>query len=542
MVQFTRIEIENFFSISDVKLDLKEGVYTLLGANGSGKTSILLAFMQGLYNKNIKTEKLGIDETYNIVTNKPYRIKIWFEIGKDKYLVDNYRAKNNIFIFRNGEDITPKGIKNQLKLIEKIIGLDYKLFSTFFYLSQVTLKSVFDLANEDNLVYRFFDIDTLNLIDKVIKDEINTLDSQIKSNVIIINGIEKQLSILNEFKFENINELLLEKENILEQIEMIEKDTKYKQLDVLKKEFEKIKNKKIELELQKSSLKGELKVLNQQKSQFKDGICPTCKQSVKGIIFDDNQIKNISNQVNKIDDDILALKNKFDNIKRKYQALKEEKEKLLNELNMTLNTINGKINSFNSMKEKYEQVKNQEVSLKKELENIKLQINEFETIKSVLEVSRKVIKSKVILKNYIDNFIRLLNIKINELIELTNFKFSIFVKEHKNKLKFNILKDDELIELDNLSSGEKTRASLIVLFSILEVLQSLAGVKLNILALDEILGVLDKQGVAFLKKILNIYRNEMTIFLIQHHKEIEDNFFDGVIKVKKINNLTILEE
>ena len=154
----------------------------------------------------------------------------------------------------------------------------------------------------------------------------------------------------------------------------------------------------------------------------------------------------------------------------------------------------------------------------------------------------EVIKSKVLVKKYLQNFISLLNVTLNKLTELMEFDIKVIVLELKGKLSFKFIVNDEETNLSNLSSGEKARVSLIVLFSMLETLQTLVGIKFNILALDEILGVLDKSGVEVLKKLLTHYKTKYTIFLIQHHEEIPKEFFDDTLELHKVNGITHLKE
>jgi energy-coupling factor transporter ATP-binding protein EcfA2 len=61
------------------------------------------------------------------------------------------------------------------------------------------------------------------------------------------------------------------------------------------------------------------------------------------------------------------------------------------------------------------------------------------------------------------------------------------------------------------------------------------------LVLDELLSSLDKNGVEFLKTIINLLRDEKSIFIITHHDEIEREFADKEIYVTKEKNITTME-
>ena len=182
-LNFTSIDVENYFSMDKASLRFVPGIYLIEGenrdlpdfeqlinvgasvSNGSGKTTLFSAPYQCLFNKNSKDSKAAISSVGNIYTDKPYNITLNLTKNDKNYEIHNDRNHNKIFIKEDGEDKTPKGVANQLTAIKNIIGFDFATFSSLTFLNQQSLANIIDLTNKDNVVYQFFDIEKLNLLE-----------------------------------------------------------------------------------------------------------------------------------------------------------------------------------------------------------------------------------------------------------------------------------------------------------------------------------------------------------------------------------------
>ncbi len=137
MIILKKMKWSNWFSYGDnneINFD-KEIVTQILGTNGSGKSSISLILEEILYGKNSKgAKKQDISNRY---TDKA-------EITGEVYLVVdgvNYTIKLNrknvikLTLLKEGVDISEHTSTRTYKLIEKIIGLNFKTFSQLIYQS-----------------------------------------------------------------------------------------------------------------------------------------------------------------------------------------------------------------------------------------------------------------------------------------------------------------------------------------------------------------------------------------------------------------------
>jgi DNA repair exonuclease SbcCD ATPase subunit len=539
MIQFKRIKIENFMSIKEQEIVFDNGVFAFEGKNGEGKTTTVLALLQGLFNKNVKSGSDVIEETYNRITGKPYRIEVEFEKNGSIFLIINDRIRNTIQIFQDNKDISVKGIKNQLKQIESILGYNYQLFSSFYYLSTITLQNIFDVSSDNNLVYRFFDIETLKLIEKKLKQQNKEIKTDIKIIDANITSLDKQIKMLNNFQHLDRENLMNKKMLLQDTLLALQNSSEYKKMNVLSEEIDKIQKKITEYFVNFKELKSQYSLLKEQQKKLEKGICPVCGSKV------DTQNDTITKQLTELEkkmSDILSKRDKqedkksgMDNVLRELKATINIKEQ---ELRKEINTIDSQLVVFEQEEKKYQQLKDNVGELEKQLELFTKQKQEKLVIVRYINTSLAILKSNAITEEYLQSFIALLNNKIVELSELLDFNIQVRITENKGKLKFSFVRNGITHTLNSLSAGEKTRVAVITLFAILETLQILSNNKFNLLVLDELLGQLDDEGVEVLQQILNRYRDKMTIFVMLHHNEIPLNFFDAVYKVKKTNGIT----
>ncbi len=137
-------------------------------------------------------------------------------------------------------------------------------------------------------------------------------------------------------------------------------------------------------------------------------------------------------------------------------------------------------------------------------------------------------------KYFIDSTIDMFNEKVNMYLPFFfDEDISItFDKDLNEKIEFR----GEETEFNELSSGEKTRSELAVVFSLFTMVRIMFGTGTNIIVLDEILDEnLDNNGVKAVLNILRNIANDSAVFVVSHRDEYKDSF-DDVIKVSKDGN------
>lgn len=134
-------------------------------------------------------------------------------------------------------------------------------------------------------------------------------------------------------------------------------------------------------------------------------------------------------------------------------------------------------------------------------------------------------------KYFINKTIDMFNEKINTFLPFF-FDDEIEIKFDKN-LNDSITFRGKETDFEELSSGEKTRAELCVIFSLYFMVQSLFGCGTNLLVVDEILDRgLDAKGIKASKAILDDISKESSVFVVTHRDDLKE-MFNSVLTVYK---------
>ena len=549
MINFQSVYVKNFFSIKEATIEFDKGVYLVYGknndvvsetdtSNGAGKTSLFNAIYQGLFNRNLKDPKGFINSVSNLYTREPYYIEVKFKVQDDEYKVVNDRNIAKVFVYKNGQNISLKTINQNLELIKEILGFDFNIFSSLTFLNSTVLENIIDMTSENNLLYQFFDINSLTSLEKYIKKRVKTFrEKQIlltEKEQEYVNNITllENLPDINEQGIEKTLMTLKRKLQDLESSQIVKDIALYQtKLDNLREEYKQIDNKFF-------SLRSEVKSLEKMKSELSSGVCPVCGQTTIGVK------KEFQEQIDELKENLNVIKTKRDGLKTKGEKVKktlnamnykfrEEKKKLEIELEVTEQEKRKSVSNlayFKSLKDKKEQTIKNLDKVKEELSLIQEYLNLYAKI---LEA----IKKGYIIEVYLTAYINLLRLSLKEYLKQTHFSFNIKVSINKGKLYYTFVDNKVEKTFGQLSSGEKIRVSLILLLANLSALQNLTGVEVNFLVFDELLGSLDEEGLEFIKKAIDVFRESKSVFIITHHEEVNSGYADYLLYIEKKNNV-----
>lgn len=334
-ITFKKLILENFRIHQNFEIDFSENkLCTVVGKNGSGKSSILDSLMWCLYDETLRGIK-G-DKVVNNSIGKDCCVKINFTIDDIEYDVHNYRKhskfKNTKQLFRNGKLIsTDADVKSTNDIINNII-MPKDLFMNCL---------VFSLYNKDPFTERTHS-GQKEILDRMLSLEkydeyYNKITEEIKK-------LELTTTSLNPEYFETEEEKL--------KIEINEYKNKEKdEIDEYTKEIEQIKTniKEIEDEINKNekniSKIDQKKIINE-------------NNEINNKIKETNELilKLKEEQLNKISELNDKYKNKFDiELDKQTQKLKEESKGI--EL------------SIPTIEKECEEKKNEIVSIKIDLTN-----------------------------------------------------------------------------------------------------------------------------------------------------------------------------
>ena len=577
MITFRNLKWGNAFSYGDHnEIDFTEAVVTqIVGVNGYGKSSIPLILEEITFNKNSKGIKKG--DIPNRYINKGYWMQLLFNEDEDEIFVDVERKANTLKIklSKNGEDISSHTATETFKTLEKIIGMDFKMFAQLVY--QNTTSSLQFLTATDTNRKKFL-IDLLQLEEYIRLFEI--FKDAVKQHALIVTNIEGQLQTVERWlesnKLENttIKELIpvedldlthdeqksaqlsFEISNIDKTNKQIARNNQYKQLleSINIEEINAIEAKPPqsydEEQSELGGLQADSKRINAyiKKLNGLGDTCPTCEQSVdpefktKLIEQEKEELETIDAKIKELNESISRIKSNNQRHEHKQTSIKEWEElfasinhalpsELVNKQDLVDELSNIGIRLSN-VRTKLKQVtlENQEIAkhnsrisvIMEQAEKFQNEVSELQEKLSTeqsnlsnLELLKKSFSTNGLVAYKIENMVKDLENLTNEyLAELSDGRFTIEFSVSSDKLNVIVTDNGKVIDIIALSSGELARVNIATLLALRKLMSSISKSKINVLFLDEVTSVLDEAGREKVVEVL--LEEDLNTYIVSH--------------------------
>jgi len=594
MITFKTLKWDNCFSYADnnlLKLD-QFPIVQLIGTNGAGKTSISMILQEVLYGRNIKAIKK--QDIANRNTNKKgYRIELDFSKDSDEYkIVLDRKTSLKLHLYKNEEDISSHTSINTYKTITNdIIGIsDFKTFMQLLYQSS-TDSLEFLTATDTNrkkflisllMLERYVELHELFKVKvKEINDDIKELNGAIGNITswldrhINFDTTEKSLEevpSLDQKLIDDLGKLKSELDDIRQINVKINSNNEYKRLleeldiNIINTTIEDPTNKIRELEKDHSTVKAHMRHPQTMVDKLEKlkGVCPTCLQDIDP----EHTTKLLNDYSTEIED----LKLEASNIEQKLKELKElktkfdKKKRVEREFERLYNLVDKTLPSTPKNKETLEQdIKQLQAEILKvqklikeiserntmaaahnskikvileQIDDFNDQLNEKtsllqnkEEMHNVLDLLKNTFSTNGLISYKIESSVKELEKVINEyLSELSHFQ--IFFKLAGEKLNIEVVDNEgKSTGIESLSTGERARVNVATVLAIRKIMTSLTSTKINLLFLDEIVGVIDEEGKERLAEIL--LEENLNTFMVSH--EWEHPLIEKVYIIKKDN-------
>lgn len=536
MTKFTKIKVQNYKSITEAELRYTKGVWNVEGdnndavfkSNGAGKSTILEAIQQGLFNKNSKG--ITIEDTYNRLTKRPYRITIYFTIDNDSYVVDNNREDNSYTITKNSIDISKKGINENIKEVQRIIGLDFSTFCAITYISHHTVLQMLDSFSSNNLMKLLLDFDSISNFELKVKDAFNKSKGNVQYLLQENSQLESTASLMAEFKYTDLTPLYKLKQDLNTQLFA---DTTRIGLDDIISKINTASNKLIEVD----------KKLSDAIAKRDSSVCPTCGATSNGNISKallQIEISDLEAQQKELQLEILNLTIVQD-------EASDELTKIRNEYRTKLDSVDNQITIGEYKNRLYEDNKDTINGISTKLANNKVTLSNEYFNQDLYDTLLKTIKAGKLHKDLLENFTKILNTYIDDYMKYMSIGYlNVKTKALKSSIEFVVYdsRSASFVDINTLSGGELTRVRIVVLMSMLKTIATITSMSTNILILDEALDTLDKSASTDLSNLFQylIDTEDKFIALVSHGEQLNEIDFTGVIKAVKINNSTTISQ
>lgn len=599
MIILQQLKWSNCFSYGeDNSVDLSETNLTqLVGTNGTGKSSIPLILEEVLFNKNSKGIKKS-DIVNRQLDTDTYSISLNFAVDGVPYTIESSRAKSlKVTLTRDGEDISSHTATNTYKQVTSILGLDFKTFSQLVY--QSTTSSLQFLTATDTTRKKFL-IELLNLekyldtysifkdAHKELSDEVKELQgsiSTISSWVAKHKKLPTDTQELKESKLVDlgVQETLSDSKRTLQDIDTLNKkigqNNQYIQLrdsiDIseLTRSPDKPSNyddKVANVGALSGLIQGNNAVVA--KLQKLGHECPTCLQGINEEVTE-TIIKSNRATASQHEKDRLQLEQEIA-VQKHVNTIYDKHAKVVADFEKYNSLIDASIpTSFNDERDLRKTIESIQADLdhqvaqikaieqhniratkhNTEVEYVQTQLSEFiESLEGKqaklnniqddyanLEVLKKAFSTNGLVAYKIENMVKDLEELTNTYLgELSDGRFEINFDIANDKLNVIIVDNGMPINVLALSSGEFARVNTATLLAIRSLMATLSKTKINVLFLDEVIGVLDDFGKERLVEIL-IDEPELNTYLVSH--QWSHPLLTKVLVIKE-NNISYLEE
>jgi DNA repair exonuclease SbcCD ATPase subunit len=573
--QLKTLEWDNYFSYGpNNHINFIENKLTqILGTNGNGKSSIPLILEEVCYNKNSKG--IAKSDISNRILGKGTWARLRFTKDNDDYVLEVDRKSSiKVKLAKNGKDISAHTATATYKIIEELLGNDFKTFSQLVY--QNTNTSLQFLTATDTTRKKFL-IDLLQLEEYIELFEL--FKSAVKEHASSVTTIEAQVSTvenwLNTNRLEDVTPMepktididVFEDErkaaglsneisNINRTNRQIADNNKYRELleaiNISEIQSMEVPDKR-SYDEEQSELGAIRSELGRHETHYKKlsglgNTCPTCEQDIDGdfkqrLLSDEqssietakSRIKELETLISKIKEDNKRHDYKQTQIKEWEELFRQVDSKLPKELinkkdlenelsNLSIKISNArhelkKLQQFNEEAAKHNSriqlLQEQAVQYEKQLKELADTLNEEKEHLADLEVLKKAFSTNGLVAYKIENMVKDLEDLTNDyLAELSDGRFTIEFTVVSDKLNVLIEDDGRQISIGSLSSGELARVNTSTLLAIRKLMNSISKSEINVLFLDEVISVLDDSGKEKLVEVL--MEEDLNTYMIAH--------------------------
>ena len=569
MILFKKIRWKNFLSTGNnfVEIDLNKSQMTLIiGANGSGKSTMLDAITFALFNRPFRLIKK--EQIINTINNGDTVVEVEFQIGTKEFKVIRGIRPSIFEIYSDGvlQNQDASSVDYQKILEDQILRLNYRAFKQIAVLGSSSYQPFMQMRprHRREVVEEILDIRVLTYMDILTRNQQTELGKKIVEARhqcdLIESKHELQTKHFNDLKNRSTGDIDIKKqklqenkdatESYLRKIQKLEDDYKQYENQIIDKP--KYENKLKQLEKLETKIEQNLDTHKKNLDFFEQNdSCPTCTQKIEETFRDERIQKERSKVVtlNQGMKDLVAELSKVENKITEFSGISDKiydtkiqmskVESSITELKRFTDTLHNEILLLEGKDDDDKDIEKNLVDLKDELEKTKTELNLIIDEKKYIDVIREILSDRGAKAKIIKKYLPIMNTLINQYLQSMDFFVSFHLdEEFKETVKS---RHRDTFDYNNFSEGEKMRIDLALVFTWRAIAKMKNSANTNLMVLDEIFdSSLDGQGTDDFFKIVNKMNRE-NIFIISHKGDILFDKFTNIIKFEKEHNFTKLQ-
>ena len=568
MIIFKKIRWKNFLSTGNnfVEIELNKSQMTLMiGANGSGKSTMLDALCFALFNRPFRLIKK--EQIVNTINNADTLVELEFQVGTKAFKIIR-GIKPNIFeiycddVLQNQD---ASSIDYQKILEDQILRLNYRAFKQIAVLGSSAYQPFMQMRprHRREVVEEILDIRVLTHMDILTRNQQTDLGKQIiearHQCDLIESKHELQTKHFNELKNRSTGDIDIKKQKLQENKDATESylrkterlEDEYKQLEISVSDRPQYETKLKQLEKLETKIEQNLETHTKNLQFFEQNDnCPTCTQKIEET-FREEKITKEKTKVTTLNQGMKDLVAELAKVEGKITEFNGISEKLyenkisiskvessLKELKRFCDSLHNEILLLEGKDEDDKDIGSSLVDLQQQLEQTKIELNKITEEKKYLDVAREILSDRGAKAKIIKKYLPIMNSLINQHLQSMDFFVSFYLdEEFKEEVKS---RHRDTFDYNSFSEGEKMRIDLALVFTWRAIAKMKNSANTNLMVLDEIFdSSLDGQGTDDFFKIVNKMGKE-NIFIISHKGDILFDKFTNIIKFEKEHNFTRL--
>jgi|TARA_B100000085_G_C18549973_1_gene515464 DNA repair exonuclease SbcCD ATPase subunit len=566
MIRFKNVRWKNFLSTGNqwTQIEFEKNDTTLIiGANGSGKSTVLDALTFVLFNKPFR--KINKPQLVNTTNEKDCKVEIEFDVGTRQYKVIR-GIKPSVFEIWVDDKMMNQdaAAADQQKYLENnILKLNYKSFTQIVILGSAGFTPFMQLSaqNRRDVIEDLLDIRIFSSMNSIIKDKIRQNREDVKLLSLkkdnLSDKVDMQKGFINHLESEANQEVINKTTKIDEfkvNITQISDHTKTltrvengQRSKMEELSFDKAKIKKL------GGLRGKItqkvSTLTKELEFFESNtVCPTCTQSIE----DEFRLNKIADAQSKEVELTQGLKDLEKAIKEEEErenqwiALSKEVSQLSHDISQNNTRISGIQQQIGDLGDEIQRITDQLQNRNTEHEKLNALQEQLNTVYDQL-VERKedsqykefvysLLKDGGVKSKIIKKYLPLINKQVNKYLQMMDFYINFTLDEEFNEKVQSPIHED--FSYASFSEGEKMRIDLALLFTWREVAAFKNSTNTNLLIMDEVFdSSLDGFGTYEFLKIIRYVIKGANTFIISHKDGLQDKF-DNVIQFEKVKGFS----
>ena len=534
---------------TSIKLDENRDTL-IVGANGSGKSTVLDALTFSLFGKPFR--KVTKSQLLNSTNERDAKVEIEFDIGDVPYKVVR-GIKPNIFeIYRHGKKTNEDCSENeQQKTLEnQILKLNYKSFTQIVILGSASFIPFMQLSapHRREVIEDLLDIKVFTMMSDILKVQIKESRDALRVLELKKESVADKIVMQKRFiksiedsgndsiatkreEIQNCDQETVEYQRSVEELisKVNEKQKEVEEYTTATDTLKKLSKFKVKLQTKKQNSNQELDFFTE------NTVCPTCTQDIED--------KFRVNRIDQLRQVLVKHQASIDEITSAIEA-EEEREKNLVKLQRETTTLSNEISQFNiriannnkrrgtleteiqNITDKIENRDTEDEKLtdyKNQLKDILLKLEETQDDFDYLSEGNQLLKDDGVKKRIIRKYLPLINKQVNDYLQRMDFYVNFMLDEDFNESVQTPV--HEKFSYASFSEGEKMRIDLALLFTWREIARMKNSVVTNLLIMDEVFdSSLDEFGTDYFLKIVRYIITDANVFIISHKQDLYDKF------------------